>query len=589
MGDDRRNSLDVAGDVLASPLPGAGLFNAPLTELPGWLSADLEALDPFHDSDFPGWASWSNTDLSQDPDADAQSLQSSSSVNATPDVAPLPGDLPVGGASTNGKTYQRLPRQAVSILRSWLHRHRQYPYPTKEEKEDLHQQTGLSKAQISHWFSNTRRRKLTGSVSSLQTHPIAISQQSPLERWKNSPPQSEAATTSDIMRALQAMPSSCVDNPTHRLAFDAPQQTWSGSSSSASFIVGAPSVSTFEHSQSSGSELSFNHFPQPPPRPPTPMQMPSRRPRRRRHKPPRATNNPSGRKRDKPRAYQCTFCTDAFRTKYDWARHEKALHLSVDRWPCAPHGGIEHVNGVAVCAFCQAPDPDDDHLNEHDYLTCRDKAPEQRTFHRKDHLRQHLTLSHKVEYHAGMDQWRECHGTLISRCGFCNATFTTWTDRVEHVAEHFKGGSDMVQWRGDWGFDAEIQQLVRNAMPPYLLGHERHTMDPWKSSALWTQEEEEPMSVLVTVDVPNPFNRYTGLHEQLVIYIREEMARGVYPSDQMLQRRARQISYGEDDPWDQTYADYDPMWLAAVKQEAGMYMLHESGALQFDGFHNGGG
>lgn len=27
------------------------------------------------------------------------------------------------------------------------------------------------------------------------------------------------------------------------------------------------------------------------------------------------------------RTYQCTFCTETFKTKHDWQRHEKSLHL----------------------------------------------------------------------------------------------------------------------------------------------------------------------------------------------------------------------------------------------------------------------
>jgi hypothetical protein len=32
------------------------------------------------------------------------------------------------------------------------------------------------------------------------------------------------------------------------------------------------------------------------------------------------------------RRYQCTFCTDVFKTKHDWQRHERSLHLSLDEW-----------------------------------------------------------------------------------------------------------------------------------------------------------------------------------------------------------------------------------------------------------------
>lgn len=32
------------------------------------------------------------------------------------------------------------------------------------------------------------------------------------------------------------------------------------------------------------------------------------------------------------RRYQCTFCTDAFKTKHDWQRHETTMHLSLEQW-----------------------------------------------------------------------------------------------------------------------------------------------------------------------------------------------------------------------------------------------------------------
>ena len=32
------------------------------------------------------------------------------------------------------------------------------------------------------------------------------------------------------------------------------------------------------------------------------------------------------------RKYQCTFCTDTFKTKYDWQRHEASIHLSLEQW-----------------------------------------------------------------------------------------------------------------------------------------------------------------------------------------------------------------------------------------------------------------
>lgn len=125
----------------------------------------------------------------------------------------------------------------------------------------------------------------------------------------------------------------------------------------------------------------------------------------------------------------------------------------------------------------------------------------------------------------------------------------------------------MNQWKGEWGFEPDVQRLVENAMPPYLIGQERRTMDPWKtSSALRTLEDEQ--SILAN-ETPNALSRYTGLRQELHDYLREQMTAGIHPSDQMVQDQARLIAYGDDDPWNQTYAD-DPAWIEALRREVGL-------------------
>jgi len=42
----------------------------------------------------------------------------------------------------------------------------------------------------------------------------------------------------------------------------------------------------------------------------------------------------------------------------------------------------------------------------------------------------------------------------------------SWSIRVDHLADHFKGGKSMADWKGDWGFEAPILDLVENGMPP---------------------------------------------------------------------------------------------------------------------------
>lgn len=55
---------------------------------------------------------------------------------------------------------------------------------------------------------------------------------------------------------------------------------------------------------------------------------------------------------------------------------------------------------------------------------------------------------------------------IKSTCGFCGTLLKSWPVRVDHLAEHFKQGSDMKHWKGDWGFDAAILSIVENAIPP---------------------------------------------------------------------------------------------------------------------------
>lgn len=62
----------------------------------------------------------------------------------------------------------RISKHATAVLRSWLFKHAQNPYPTEDEKNELAAQTNLTFVQVSNWFINARRRILpmvTGYLS----------------------------------------------------------------------------------------------------------------------------------------------------------------------------------------------------------------------------------------------------------------------------------------------------------------------------------------------------------------------------------------------------------------------------------------
>ncbi|KAL5338475.1 hypothetical protein BJX70DRAFT_198275 [Aspergillus crustosus] len=487
------------------------------------------------------------------------------------------------------KNSSRLSREAVRILKTWLNEHTDHPYPSEDEKEELKLRTGLKRTQITNWLANARRRgKIRPAPRSSSPVPGAIdiprqpqrdlTLMTPLERWKYSPPENEPAAMSNILRALEDTSLEGEKaQPVHVTVRSHSRRTGSSNDSSHtnSNVFDAISFASSHEtsrsaSHSSVSDLSFasafSH------RSSRSFGSMDRKDRRRRRKPSTSPANVFAvqQKTKNARIYQCTFCADSFQTKYDWQRHEKSLHLALEKWTCAPHGGVVFLNGINHCVFCMAANPDKDHLEAHNYSTCAEKTLAERTFYRKDHLNQHLRLMHNVRFDPAMDQWRSHTTEIISRCGFCGITLTTWKGRADHLATHFKNGADMLQWQGDWGFEPVVQNLVENAMPPYLIGQERNTLDPFSFSARH-----------VNLKIPEDANCYQRLRRELTSFIEGHVRSGVVPTDQLIQVHARQVIYGTDDPWNQTCAD-NPIWLMILKRDVGVEPAPGSENIELD-------
>ncbi|EED22260.1 homeobox and C2H2 transcription factor, putative [Talaromyces stipitatus ATCC 10500] len=514
--------------------------------------------------------------------------------------------------SRGRKSGARFSRDAVRILKNWLSEHYQHPYPNEAEKDALKERTGLKRSQIANWLANARRRgkvlpstrsssptpgavdipgsthissaSSTTSTSSSSTLEYAL--MTPLERWKHSPPEHEAAATSDIIRAM-ANASLPPPSPSHA---QQPQQQGyyapptmsghgrslsrkTGSSNDSGSLFQAPSVSSYETENKSSisdysfasafshrsSQLSFNS-----------ADRKERRRRRKQMPPVPAFDRQPARG---ARIFQCTFCTDSFPAKYDWQRHEKSVHLALEKWTCAPRGGvITTSDGMKACAFCRTRNPTEGHLETHNYLTCQEKTVQERTFYRKDHLNQHLRLMHEVKYDSSMDQWRSTTNEIKSRCGLCDTNFTTWKDRVDHIAQHFKNGADMSQWKGDWGFEPYVQRLVENATPPYLIASERAGLGQDKTPGISHTVKTTRSFVgssSVSLPVPTDETSFTRLENELKAFIGGQFLDGNTPTDKQIQDQARMIVYGSNDPWNQTCAD-NVVWLSVLKRDCGM-------------------
>lgn len=360
------------------------------------------------------------------------------------------------------KPGKRLSLNSVRILNKWLSNHTHHPYPSVRDVESIERQTGLTRQQILNWFANARRRKKfnppeTADTSSaeasprdipLRRPPTPIVQQSPLERWENSPPEDEPSTIAAIARAVSGAGGS-IGQP-HGM------RTRHGRAPSS---AGTWATTDTSDSSRSSKASSYSH---------TSNQSLNRVIKKRRRGGLRARNDEKRGLSVVCHRFQCTFCTETFKLKHTWSRHEKTQHLSLEQWECSPLGPTAvNDNSETVCVYCGFGNPDESHSEEHNHDLCHKRERGERTFYRKDHLRQHLRLIHGSEFMKWpMEEWKSKHEDVISRCGFCDITMTTWSERVNHLAEHFKEGRTMADWKGNWGFDSSTLDMVENHMPP---------------------------------------------------------------------------------------------------------------------------
>ncbi|KAH7171279.1 hypothetical protein EDB81DRAFT_194704 [Dactylonectria macrodidyma] len=385
----------------------------------------------------------------------------------------------------------------------------------------------------------------------------------PMQRWRESPPETEAASLSAIVSALRSpLPTrSSTDN----------LNSWQVSSRPASTVSHGSGTSYYSSSAGSASSSNFRNTTR------------GRVAKRTRPAPPRW-------KVTDKRAFPCTFCCDSFKSKYDWSRHEQALHLNLQGWRCAPFGStvVAPETGRIHCTYCKLLDPTPAHLEMHAHGTC---VTQTQIYARKDHLIQHLRRFHHAEDLSMIDSWKVETPVISSRCGFCDSRMETWQERVDHLAAHFRKGSTMKDWKGEHGFTPEIAAQVTDAIPPYVIPHESESYTPFSATDRTTAEHVYQMKVssdrlmrewelpeppllesIARPEAPNSypneelasmtFSQFIAFH--LGRYAQHQMQLGIIPTDRMFQDEARRLQFGTTDPWERTIADNED-WLSAFR------------------------
>ncbi|KAJ5689231.1 hypothetical protein N7462_003623 [Penicillium macrosclerotiorum] len=438
---------------------------------------------------------------------------------------------------------------------------------------------GLPRRRSRYFFSRSRE---TVTPISIPFQPS--SDLDPMQRWQESPPEDEPASMSAIMNAVNTSEQKTSTLQTYG-AFRHHRRPASLASSNSGTSISSWQSAT--STRSTASAVSQDPLA-------AQNQGHSRVGKKRRQKPAVKSST------EKDRQFCCTFCCDKFKTKYDWIRHEKALHLNLETWVCTPFGGApaSPLSGRRHCAYCHCLDPSPEHLEEHNYHRCSNGA---RTFQRKDHLVQHLRLVHRLQNMPMIDEWKTASQSVTSRCGFCNCRLASWEERIEHLAAHFRKGSTMKSWQGDHEFEPAIAAQVKRALPPYYIASESVSMVPFSatnfntvdhfaqisSRAHWANDGIEncenqqimpdetnaaddvdlvhSLEQLQTRDIPlKSFMEVLILH--LSRYARQQMSLGVLPTDEMFQREARQVLYDSEDTWNQTIVD-NPEWIASFRKQ----------------------
>lgn len=130
----------------------------------------------------------------------------------------------------------------------------------------------------------------------------------------------------------------------------------------------------------------------------------------------------------------------------------------------------------------------------------------------------------------------------------------------------------MDTWKGCRGLDPVVAATVTSAIPPYLIGQETKSPNPYSAS-------NQNMCMTMTRHIAAGGSNKTTCWEILTVrlgrFCKEQSDKGIVLSDEAIQRQARIILYDSDDAWEQTAAD-NPEWLDLFKKAHGLEYIPET-------------
>lgn len=148
----------------------------------------------------------------------------------------------------------------------------------------------------------------------------------------------------------------------------------------------------------------------------------------------------------------------------------------------------------------------------------------------------------------------------------------------------------MADWTGDHGFDAATAARVAYALPPYLIADDARSLVPFSATDPASKDHFKQMQERLSQEAllsPGLKSQAGGfganmalpklveddtvmfadvLAQHLSQFARNNIMLGIMPTDEMFQREARRVAFGDEDGWNQTLAD-NQEWLKGFKQQ----------------------
>ncbi|KAH4217055.1 hypothetical protein HBI81_139760 [Parastagonospora nodorum] len=182
--------------------------------------------------------------------------------------------------------------------------------------------------------------------------------------------------------------------------------------------------------------------------------------------------------------YFCTWtdCSARFRFRWEWARHETALHYQPYHWICCL--AESRLKLISQCFVCGLHPTTVGHIMDTHFTECTVKDRSEVTFLREDQLLQHIKGVHSQQKASkkickGLmcifkTENQDLHSSALD-CGFCGRASKSWAEREDHVFEHLKEGMCKSAWwvgrfalpsiRSAHGEEPTLSEMDRSTKP----------------------------------------------------------------------------------------------------------------------------